>query len=229
MGLFSDNFGDILKGSFDVAGSMLNSWYQNKQNKKAQERDQRFQQYMWNNQNEYNLPINQVERLRQAGLSPQLALGDVNSVASASLGGQSPTSYPSAGLGTENLGLLAKASMIAGTQLDREKANTERVAQSQMQAQTSNTKEQTKFLSSQIKNIDADTKLKLLNYQLENIKRQSGIVGNDMLSNVARSSYGFGQRLGQGLKKIMNNLKLNFDEKVNEYHQSEFYKNRNNK
>ena len=66
-----------------------------------------------------------------------------------------------------------------------------------------NTKEQTKFLGFQMKNIDADTRLKLLNYALEDIKRQSGIVGNDAVSNLGRSVYGttFGlmKHLGEGI------------------------------
>ena len=197
----------------DLLGSIAGAAYQNKQNKNAQLRDQGFQKYMWDLENEYNLPINQIERLRQAGLNPQLALGDVNTVASASLGGQAPTSYASAGLGTENLGLVAKSNMIANTQLEKEKAETERVAQSQMKAQTFNTKEQTKYLSSQIKNIDADTRLKLLNYQLEDIKRQSGIVGDDMYSNISRSAYGAGKKAVEGVSSYVKHLlkKMNFN------------------
>lgn len=202
MGVFSTLAATATAAAGDKFSSLLGSWYQNKQNKKAQERDQRFQEYMWNKQNEYNLPINQMARLREAGLNPQLALGDVNSVASASLGGQSPTGH-SASMPDTGIDILSALESYRQAQLLSEKAKTEKVAQKQMRAQTMNTKEQTKFLGFQMKNIDADTRLKLLNYALEDIKRQSGIVGNDTISNLGRSVYGtsFGlmKHLGEGI------------------------------
>lgn len=204
MGIFSNIASAIgsAAGSIasDLGGGLLGSWYQNKQNKKAQLRDQRFQEYMWNQQNEYNLPINQVARLREAGLNPQLALGDVNSVASASLGGQSSSGHS---VNAPNIDVVGALEGYRQAQLLLEKAKTEKEVQAQIKAQTMNTKEQTKFLGFQMKNIDADTRLKLLNYQLEDIKRQSGIFGNDAISNFSRSVYGttFGltKHLGEGI------------------------------
>lgn len=228
MGLFSAIGSAVGSIASNLGGGLLGSWYQGKQNKKAQSRDQRFQQYMWNQQNEYNLPINQVARLREAGLNPQLALGDVNSVAGASLGGQSSSGHSVNAPDIDILGALESYKQI---RLLSEKAETERVAQEQMRAQTLNTKEQIKFLGSQMRNLDADTKLKLLNYQLEDIKRQSGIVGNDILSNLSRSVYGTGKKAVDGFtsygKHLLNNLKIHFNNKVNEYKQSEYYKNKN--
>lgn len=211
-----------------VGGDLLGSWYQNKQNKKSQERDQRFQKYMWDQMNEYNLPINQVVRLREAGLNPQLALGDVNSVAAAGLGGQSSSGHSTS---APNIDFLGAYESYKQAQLLSEKAKTERVAQQQMKAQTLNTKEQTKFLGFQMKNLDADTQLKLLNYQLEDIKRQSGIVGNDVVSNLSRSLYGTGKKAVDGTaaygKYLFNGIKNHINNKINEYKQSEYYKNKN--
>lgn len=228
MGLFSAIASAAGSIASNLGGGLLGSWYQGKQNKKAQARDQRFQQDMWNQQNEYNLPINQVARLREAGLNPQLALGDVNSVAGASLGGQSSSGH---GVNAPDIDILGALESYKQIRLLSEKAETERVTQEQIRTQTLNTKEQIKFLGSQMRNLDADTKLKLLNYQLEDIKRQSGIVGNDLLSNVSRSVYGTGQKAVDGFtsygKHLLNNLKIHFNNKVNEYKQSKYYKNKN--
>lgn len=209
-------------------GNFLCSWYQNKENKKAQERDQRFQQYMWNQANEYNLPIEQVTRLRDAGLNPQLALGDVNSVASASLGGQSSSGHSASMPNVDFLGALESFNQ---SQLLSKKAKTEEVVQENIKAQTRNTEEQTKYLSFQMKNLDADTQLKLLNYQLEYIKRQSGIVGNDIVSNIGRSIYGTSKNAFDGSvaygRHLLNGIKNHINKKINEYKQSEYYKNKN--
>lgn len=55
----------ITAGS-SLASSLLGMWYNNKQ----WEKQKQFSIDMWNLQNEYNKPINQVARLKEAGLNP---------------------------------------------------------------------------------------------------------------------------------------------------------------
>lgn len=93
------------------------SLYQNNQNKKAQERANRhnielaqmnnqfneqmlqkqmdYNTEMWNKQNEYNTAENQVQRLRQAGLNPAIALGNVSpGTAQSASGVNTPSAQP---------------------------------------------------------------------------------------------------------------------------------------
>ena len=45
---------------------------------------------MWNKQNDYNNPSNQVARLKEAGLNPALALGNISTGSAQSVGGINP-------------------------------------------------------------------------------------------------------------------------------------------
>ena len=45
--------------------------------------NQQFAQKMWNAENEYNLPFNQAQRLRAAGLNPYLAMQNEGSIGQA--------------------------------------------------------------------------------------------------------------------------------------------------
>ena len=61
-------------------GGAFNSIFQGRQNRKNREFQERENQInrqfavdMWNKQNEYNLPTNQMQRLRDAGINPHLA------------------------------------------------------------------------------------------------------------------------------------------------------------
>lgn len=69
-----------------LAGPLLQNYQQNK--------ERRWQESMWNRENEYNTPANQVRRLRQAGLNPALATSSGNFQAGLA-GHVSGTSTPS--------------------------------------------------------------------------------------------------------------------------------------
>lgn len=69
-----------LAGSAVSAGSgLLGSLISGAYNRKRQEQSQKWAEDMWNKQNEYNLPINQVQRLKEAGINPNLAFGSAAS------------------------------------------------------------------------------------------------------------------------------------------------------
>lgn len=61
--------GDILKQHGDA---LLTNYFNRKASKKEYDRNIA----LWNMQNEYNLPVNQMQRLRDAGLNPNLVYGN---------------------------------------------------------------------------------------------------------------------------------------------------------
>lgn len=77
--------GAIILGAAQLAGAGANAYAQGKQNKKTRKWNEKmyFQQLNdnlqnWHRQNEYNKPINQMNRLKEAGLNPMLMQGDGN-------------------------------------------------------------------------------------------------------------------------------------------------------
>lgn len=64
---------------------------QNAANRYADEQSRAWQEYMWNKQNEYNLPKNQVQRLMEAGINPNIAFGSSASTLGASIPGAPAT------------------------------------------------------------------------------------------------------------------------------------------
>lgn len=64
----------IIDGVLGAAGTV----YQNWQNKERAREAQSFEQKMWEQSNEYNSPVNQMARLKAAGLNPNLVYGSGN-------------------------------------------------------------------------------------------------------------------------------------------------------
>lgn len=67
--------GSLAQSGTNLLGSIISGVY----NRKQQERSQKWSEEMWRKQNEYNLPINQVKRLQEAGINPNLAFGSAAS------------------------------------------------------------------------------------------------------------------------------------------------------
>lgn len=59
----------------NIGGAIISGIY----NRKRQQEAQKWSEQMWNKQNEYNLPINQIKRLQEAGINPNLAFGSAAS------------------------------------------------------------------------------------------------------------------------------------------------------
>jgi hypothetical protein len=74
-----------------AGGSLLNSLFSSGSQRAAEERQWKRQVQMWNMNNEYNKPVNQVLRLKEAGLNPALMYGN----GSASVGNSSSFPKPS--------------------------------------------------------------------------------------------------------------------------------------
>ena len=69
-----------LAGSAVSAGSgLLGSIIAGVYNRKRQRESQAWAENMWQKQNEYNLPVNQMKRLKEAGINPNLAFGSAAS------------------------------------------------------------------------------------------------------------------------------------------------------
>ena len=81
----------------------------------------KWQEEMWNKQNEYNLPINQRKRLEEAGINPNLAFGS-----SASAMGSSLPSSPTQHIPQTNLGEFWLRYKQAKADIERQSAETKR-------------------------------------------------------------------------------------------------------
>ncbi len=66
--------GALIQGLFGMGQDISNRVYERKANK--QQRDHEV--FMWHAQNEYNKPINQMARFKEAGLNPNLIYGQGN-------------------------------------------------------------------------------------------------------------------------------------------------------
>lgn len=71
--------------------NLLGTFLGNKSNSDMLKQQQDFAYKMWKLNNEYNTPSNQIKRLREAGVNPMLAMGDVGTGTSSS-----PADTPSA-------------------------------------------------------------------------------------------------------------------------------------
>jgi|GEM_PF-5050930 len=79
-----------------VVGGMIEGAMNNASNKKIARENREFSLEMWNRNNEYNTPLAQMQRLKEAGLNPNLMYGQGttgNSSAPAKADGANPTQY----------------------------------------------------------------------------------------------------------------------------------------
>lgn len=72
---WSNMVGSAVSAGSGLLGSLIAGAY----NRKRQQQSQEWAEKMWKSQNEYNLPVNQVKRLKEAGINPNLAFGSAAS------------------------------------------------------------------------------------------------------------------------------------------------------
>lgn len=84
---FEDYF--LNGGGFDLGNNLVTAGL----NMYRDYRARKWQEEMWNKQNEYNLPINQRKRLEDAGINPNLAFGSSASSGIASTPPGTPTTH----------------------------------------------------------------------------------------------------------------------------------------
>lgn len=68
----------IISALGSLAGNTVGGIFQNRANAQLAKENREFALDMWNRENEYNLPINQVQRYRDAGLNPALMAGQIS-------------------------------------------------------------------------------------------------------------------------------------------------------
>jgi hypothetical protein len=68
------NWTNILTGA-GVAGNVASTLITNEYNKEQQQRQNRWNLHLWDLQNQYNSPVEQMKRLQEAGLSPDMMYG----------------------------------------------------------------------------------------------------------------------------------------------------------
>lgn len=68
----------ILSAGLGFAGSLASSLINNKAQQEANDRNYRNQIELWDKQNEYNKPVNQMSRYEEAGLNPNLMYGQIS-------------------------------------------------------------------------------------------------------------------------------------------------------
>lgn len=73
-------------GALDWAGNSISMNSANSKNKRNAWTQLWMQQYLMDRQNEYNKPVNQMKRLEEAGLNPNLVYGSGNAVIGAASG-----------------------------------------------------------------------------------------------------------------------------------------------
>lgn len=75
-----------LAGGMNLAGDAFNAWANYNGSKKLMQRQFEYNKAMWEMNNEYNKPINQMSRLQEAGLNPHLVYGNGGASATAQMG-----------------------------------------------------------------------------------------------------------------------------------------------
>lgn len=107
----------------NLAGGMLNSWVNYAASKKLMKKQFDLNKKMWELNNEYNLPVNQMQRLQDAGLNPHLVYGNGGASATASLGSSTSQGHFNADFNFNPLGDLASYQSIMNNEANTHYTN----------------------------------------------------------------------------------------------------------
>lgn len=133
-GSFMSSFAPYASAGLNMLGSLISNATSNKMQKRAieaqkQENEKAYLRNVeqWIRETEYNNPVNQIKRLVEAGLNPNLAYGNLNNTAS----NNSPTAVPNDVSGIANIGSPVGSAMTAAnlSQVEKTKAETENIKQ----------------------------------------------------------------------------------------------------
>lgn len=108
-----------------MMSSLVPTLLTNRANRREAEKARQWQEKMWNLQNEYNLPINQRQRLEEAGINPNLAFGSAASTMSASVPG-SPA-VPKMDYNSAFSNYYERKSILASIKMQNENTRRERL------------------------------------------------------------------------------------------------------
>lgn len=174
--------GDFLGSTFSTIGGVIT----NRQNAKENQKNREWNEKMWNLTNEYNLPTNQMGRLRGAGLNPNLVYGDgTSSLASyaGNLGTQKAYENPAQNvkLNIADAVRLNNESKVAESQANLNNQEAEKSRQEAQRLEEENKvmpermKKEIEILGyeSSMKNIDEFVKQQTYNNEIERIYQEA--------------------------------------------------------
>lgn len=198
-----------LDAASSIGQSLISGIMGNYYNKKAAKKAYKYALDMWNKTNEYNKPINQVARLREAGLNPQLALGNISSASSAHLGSTPQVSSDVVPFDFLNYELQKKE---INERLKRTKAETNNINEDSnlkraniklANAQTLSNLEQIKMLGVQMQ--EGLARISNLGFQNDILKNKldTGILGDDAFSNSLRNVSNLGEKFKDSIKNML--------------------------
>lgn len=148
----------------------------------------------WQLQNEYNSPSNQMKLLREAGLNPNLAYGNLGNSAAASVGGVSHGSVNS----NFQISKLANY-QLAAAQIENMKSQNEN-----LKSQNENLHSQNRLINAQADKANAETNRinKLLDYEVEKSDYENTLLSIGVSKgNIDMAFYRSNQELFNTLRK----------------------------
>ena len=171
-----------ISAGLSLFGGMANRASQERQNRMnlmaqhiENERNRKFAVDMWNKQNEYNLPTNQMQRLRDAGINPHLAYSN-GSPMNTSNAPASPTGIGSMPQGESpkmNLGELYQT-LLTKSQIKNMDADTAKkeAEKREVEARTENTSTDTEIKKVELNHKDREimAKINVDEQQVEEVK-----------------------------------------------------------
>jgi|GEM_PF-2236331 hypothetical protein len=194
-----------ISAGLSLFGGMANRQSQERQNMRnlraqafENERNRQFALDMWNKQNEYNLPTNQMQRLRDAGINPHLAYSNGQPM-NTSNAPASPTGIGSMPQGIApqmNIGEVFNA-LLTSAQVKN------------MNAQTEKTIAEKKEVESRTQGIDKDNKVKdiELTYKEREILANIGVTEGQI--DTIKSNLETAKITDDKLRKEIENIEAN--------------------
>lgn len=161
----------LLGGAIGASSSVRATKKAIRASKEMQANQQDFALRMWDLNNEYNLPVNQFQRLSDAGINPYFALGDIGGSSVPVSPGSSPTAP------------VDESGQILGQSFDRVAQQLGNIAMAQAQIKNLNSQTEAQNINNnysdmrnalslqetlyRIANIDQDTKMRDLAYRFK--------------------------------------------------------------
>lgn len=192
-------------GLFDaignVASTIIGGAMQRSENKRAYERDVA----MWNEQNAYNTPAAQMERLKVAGLNPMLVYGNGSVVGNTATG--SPKYQP-----VDYAGISKNVGDAIGSAFDRSLAK-KKVDQAEKklnqdiqlgQAQIDQVKANTAAAVQSILNMEANTKK--INAETDSVLYNLGLAKQRGVRDSSLTTFEVGSSYGRKLKGLARDV-----------------------
>lgn len=206
------------KDNIPIIGDALNfigGLWSNHQNAKENQKNREWSEKMWHLNNEYNLPVNQIQRFQDAGLNPALAYGEGTSSLSSYAGNMS------ASRGYENPAKFDTA-QIAQLKINRDIADSQiklneseellKTEQAKQLANENAYKPRLMSLELKEKGIDIDTKELDYAFNVQTLNSRVATILTQLEVLATQKEYNEQEVLKakqevENLKEILNNLK----------------------